>query len=50
MRAWLDVFFKSFGLAHREVDSETAAMLQYYSPAIHRAAFVLPEFARRELA
>ncbi len=33
----------------REVGRETEATLQYYSPAVHRAAFVLPEFARRAL-
>ena len=33
----------------REPDAEMQAQLRYYSPGIHRAAFVLPEFVRRKL-
>jgi spermidine synthase len=34
----------------RRVEPEMQAQLRYYSPAVHRAAFVLPEFAERVIA
>ena len=34
---------------YREATKEQLEGFQYYSPSIHRASFILPEFARRKL-
>jgi len=34
----------------RALSSEVLGGLQYYSPDIHSASFVLPQFARKSLA
>lgn len=31
-------------------DAEMTKVLQYYSPEVHKAAFVLPVFAEKEIA
>ena len=35
--------------ANRPVDAALQKEFQYYSPEIHAASFVLPEFARKKL-